>query len=347
MILHLLWSGGTGGIEKLCLNIGKYDKDNNLFLFVHSKGTIYQQMSELGINTKCLNLKSKDIFDIYRAVLKKLKEKNIEALIVHHDSIPLWVTAYLLKKRTDVKTYIYAHSEYNYFIKNNLQRIIFKKACQVSDGILAISDYVKTSVVNKMPEVKNKINVIYNGIEIGNIEKRNKKFEKKIVYVGRLINDKGIENILKAVKEIDCSFDIIGDGILKEELKLLIDQYKLNNRVRLLGNRNDVNKLLCNYDVFVHVPTLEEGFGLTVVEAMAAGLSVIVSDSGALVELVDDCVNGHVVKKGDIFSLKEILTKILNNYETDEEISIRKNGIVTANRYTIKNYINNLYEIIR
>ena len=72
----------------------------------------------------------------------------------------------------------------------------------------------------------------------------------------------------------DCfSYDICGEGTLKEELTQLIKQYGLENQVRLLGYRDDVHRLLAESDIFVF-PSFREGLPVSVMEAMATGLPV-------------------------------------------------------------------------
>ena len=123
---------------------------------------------------------------------------------------------------------------------------------------------------------------------------------KALVYVGRLIHAKGVQDLLRAFELVkqrvpEASLTIVGDGEYRPALEGLADP-----EVEFLGElpQEKVADVLARADVFVH-PSYSEGQPSAVAEASAIGLPVIATDVGGTRELVEDGVNGYLVKPGD------------------------------------------------
>ena len=113
-----------------------------------------------------------------------------------------------------------------------------------------------------------------------------------------------------------------------------------------MGTRNDVETLLRQCDVFVHMPIWEEGFGITIVEAMSTGLICICNDRGAIPEIIQNNVNGFLLdhrKKGE---LSKKLEEIFRTYESEHWDTIRTNAVTTANKYSIDGFSKALDELL-
>lgn len=150
--------------------------------------------------------------------------------------------------------------------------------------------HVKTSVLSKVSFVKNKIKIIEFGIDSPNInldvliKKRRENIEYKeiidVLSIGRLVNYKGYENAIRAIKKTDIRvrYSIIGSGPLNEKLEELIIELGLTDRVFLLGNLNEKNKnlYLFNSHIFIF-PSINqsEAFGIAQLEALSFGLPII------------------------------------------------------------------------
>ena len=110
------------------------------------------------------------------------------------------------------------------------------------------------------------------------------------------------------------------------------------DKVEFLGNRRDVPKLLAQSDIFVHLPVCEEGFGITIVEAMAAGLICICSNSGAIPEIINDGKNGFLVKKENPKEFSQMIDTVIKNINTDNLKRIRTQAIEDSNIYSIEKF---------
>ena len=136
--------------------------------------------------------------------------------------------------------------------------------------------------------------------------KKKKHRGTKIVYVGRLIKDKGVQDLLRAVKGLDVQTVIVGEGKYKKELR------KLGGRFVGEKHTAGVRDMLAQADLFVN-PSYGEGLPTTVLEAGAMGLPVIATDVGGTKEIIDNGKNGYLVKPGNIKLLRSKIQSLLKN----------------------------------
>jgi glycosyltransferase involved in cell wall biosynthesis len=94
------------------------------------------------------------------------------------------------------------------------------------------------------------------------------------------------------------------------------------------------------------MPEWEEGFGITVVEAMASGKVCIVADCGAMSEIISDRINGFLVPKGNVIALSKTIQNVAEQINSAEIDEIRKNAVERAQFFSIKNFTEKLDAII-
>lgn len=147
----------------------------------------------------------------------------------------------------------------------------------------------------------------------------NKKQTKlKLISIGELNKNKNHRLVIEAIHQSkfkDCfSYDICGEGTLKEELTQLIKQYGLENQVRLLGYRDDIHHLLAESDIFVF-PSFREGLPVSVMEAMATGLPVLASDIRGNHDLIVHEKGGFLFESGNVEDLVHYLEECFMHQE--------------------------------
>jgi len=135
--------------------------------------------------------------------------------------------------------------------------------------------------------------------------------------VGRLVPIKGLEWLLKAAPWVLAEFSqayfvIIGDGPLLEELRELTTQLGIGQRVVFLGAREDVHECLAALDLFV-LPSLNEGMGRVLLEAMAVGCPVVATRVGGIPDIVADGTTGLLVPPRDDRALAEAILILLRD----------------------------------
>lgn len=187
--------------------------------------------------------------------------------------------------------------------KKKYKRIISKFVYHFVDGVIFVSNYVRSEKTKQFPILKSKKNkVIYNGVSKRDVHKKVKHNNTiNLLDVAGLVNWKNLDVVIKAVKILKKKYqitnvrlNIAGDGPERKRLQKLINDNELSNNITILGYTKNIGDLLYESDIFVH-PAYAEAFGIAVPEAMLAKKPIIVSNSGALPELIDNNINGLVV----------------------------------------------------
>lgn len=159
------------------------------------------------------------------------------------------------------------------------------------------------------------------------------KSREVILYVGQLIERKGLKYLLRAYSRLKDDFDVallvVGDGYQKKELKDLCLKENIED-VFFVGFKQleELPKYYAISDIFV-LPSTEEAFGLVKNEAMACGLPVIATDrDGGSVDLIKDGVNGYVVEAKNVEQLYQAMSKILSHPELKQSMGNKSQQII-------------------
>lgn len=148
---------------------------------------------------------------------------------------------------------------------------------------------------------------------------------KHLLSVGRLIPLKRHQQLIDIFAQLapemtEWHFSIIGDGDLRSQLQQRIAQHQLENRVHLLGRQQNVEDYLAAGDLYVQAST-REGFSNAVLEAMAAGLPVIVTDYlGDPRAVIESGLNGVIVPRHDFEALREAMRDLMSSPEKRDQL---------------------------
>lgn len=290
--------------------IKREENGNIYFLDIHKNGKNihFQSIGELLTFT---------IKSFFKALLLCKKQKN--DLVIAWAGVPaglvafaIWIffkTPYILLLRgSDVPFYDERWSHLDRFIFSWLSPIIWKHATKV----IANSKKLKDMANHLSP--KQRIEVINNGIDIQFFYPRPKTNQVlTIVSTGRLTERKGYQFLVEALKGLsDVQLILLGDGILKKELENFCLINKLDVKFLGIQPRNKVAQFLQKADIFC-LPSLNEGMSNSLLEAMACGLPVIVTDVGGTQELLNG--NGIIVQKKSVEQLREAILFFQKNPE--------------------------------
>lgn len=211
-----------------------------------------------------------------------------------------------------------------------------KKVLREADKLIPVSKWTRNDMM-KYNLPRSKFEVIYNGI---NPEKfragKNTAVKKKlgmkpfsplISWSGRIIEQKGLEYLIKAmplvVKRMPTTkLLIIGTGTDVKKLRKLAAKLKVGNSVIFYGSiaYNELNNVLRGCDVFAF-PSIWEPFGIAILDAMASGLPVVASKEGGIPEIVENGKDGFLVEKKNSRQLAEALVKILEDKKLRDKMA--------------------------
>lgn len=263
-------------------------------------------------------------FSMFRALTNLIKTiKTFKPDIIHshmfHANILARLTQAFIKSNRVVCT---AHSNneggafrmFLYRITESLAHVF----TNVSQG--AVDDFKRKKATSK-----NKMIAVHNGIDINYFKfyKNNRDVireqlslnnKKVFIAIGRFHEAKDYPNLLRAFKRLSSRYAnahllIVGDGKLRNDIEAFIVNNSLNDRVTLLGLRNDIPELLSASDIFV-LSSAWEGFGLVVAEAMACERVVVATDCGGVAEVTGG--EGFLVKPHDDLELTSALSKAIS-----------------------------------
>ncbi|CAM5207944.1 N-acetyl-alpha-D-glucosaminyl L-malate synthase BshA OS=Ureibacillus acetophenoni OX=614649 GN=SAMN05877842_103307 PE=4 SV=1 [Ureibacillus acetophenoni] len=202
-----------------------------------------------------------------------------------------------------------------------------------SDISIVANHWLESVLTEEFDVPKNQLRVIHYGFDteafIKNKLKKTlierPKNKKVIVYIGRLVETKGVQYLIQALSKLkavrqDWICWIVGDGEMKKELQLLAKSSKLENDVYFLGSQDDIPSILSKSDIFV-LPSLIENQPLSLIEAQLSAKPAIVSNAGGLPEMVIPEVTGLLFEPKDSEGLFNNLNRLLT-----DEILARKLG---------------------
>lgn len=341
-VTHIVWSLATGGVETMLVNIineqVKYIKVQ--LIIVNDK---IEQSLISKISNSCIIVKTKrkpgsrNYFDLIKINMHLL---SFSPNIIHLHSTNL--SKLIFGKWCLVRT---IHNTHNPTEEYPRMKALYAISC-------AVKDYTEKQGFHN-------VTVVENGISTDSFRKK-KSFHVdfyNLVQVSRLYKvSKGQHLMLKALNILVnerkvCNFHMsfIGDGPSRNEYEQMVKDYKLVDFVTFEGNKTQdyLSEHLCDYDVAIQ-PSTHEGFGLTVAEAIAARVPVLVSDIEGPMEIIDNGKFGMYFKKGDIVDLADKLEHILKGGYNYNMINPSYNHVKTHYDVSItaKNYLEEYKKVL-
>lgn len=190
---------------------------------------------------------------------------------------------------------------------------LFKKA----DTATTISNYLAQYVRSQSAKIP--ITVIPNGVDLNKFKVEGRGDKNTIITVSRLVEKNGVADLIDAMALVknkipDAKLIIVGDGPLKESLKLKAKSLKLENQIEFAGEvlYADTPKYLAGAAIFVR-PSLSEGLGSAFLEAMASGLAVVGTPVGGIPDFLKDGETGLFCRPGDPEDIAEKIIKVIED----------------------------------
>ena len=216
---------------------------------------------------------------------------------------------------------------------------IEKVFSKFTDRVVALTDGEKNDYINLSVCSSEKLCKIHSGVDVkkfmhtnGNrVEKRRSlgldQNEAVIGFVGWLLPIKGPDYLLKAMDDVwrwhpEASLVMVGKGDLDVDLRAEALKKNANGKVKFMGWREDIDEIMPLFDMLV-LPSLNEGMGRVLVEAMAAGKPVVASRVGGIPDLVRHAETGYLVPPADEEALADGIKKLLDDPEKAKQMGLR------------------------
>lgn len=209
---------------------------------------------------------------------------------------------------------------------------LFKKIFVKADFIQVISNYLADFA--RAMGYKGELAVVPNGVDIEKFKNQSAAGDNKtLITASRLVKKNAVDDIIKSLKYLPANVKlmVLGDGPDADMLKNLVGELGLGDRVVSLGqvSHNDLPQYLAKADIFIR-PSLSEGQGISFIEAMAAGVPVITTPVGGIIDFLRDGETGLFCKVKNPESIAEKVKVLLADKELAEKI--KNNALIMVKK---------------
>lgn len=228
---------------------------------------------------------------------------------------------------------------------------IMRRYLRYDNRFIAISPYTYDYFQLNLPELKRNVYLLPNAVDLAAFRRPAgvpplPGFPIRLMSMGILNAGKNqmLQVEIAAVlqkKNVAFHLDIYGDGPMRAALQARIEELGLSQQVTLHGVAADVASRLSEHTIFLHT-SLSEGFGLVLIEAMAAGLPVISLDGGGNAGLIHDDVNGYLLRSQDAALFAE---RIVTASDSARYASLREGSLAICQQYDIQPYVTKLLDL--
>jgi len=364
-ILHVNTHVNIGGIGQYIVSLTKVLRRKGVECFVASSGgDLRAELIRSDIRHIHLDIDTKfefgpKVFCAASSLAQVIKDEKIDLLHAH--TRVSQVVSSLASQSAAIKYITTCHG----YFKPRLSRRLFDTW---GEKVVAISDAVSKHLKNDFKVKAKRIEVIYNGVDVNRFSKIYSADEisrakrslglhskcKVVGTMGRLSSVKGQKFLIEAMKEVrsktsDVQCLIIGSGPEEAALKSQAKSLGVEDRVVFTGAAYmDIALYLSCMDVFV-LPSIKEGLGLALLEAMSSGRPCIASATGGICDIVKDGINGILTPVADTPAIASAILKILSNSALAEDIATHARDFV-KNKFSIDvmaDKMIDLYERVR
>ncbi len=363
-VVPSLQGGGAEKVAETLLGSMRNSPDLELTLVLFRK----RASEYLGqdVTVKNINVRERGSF-VYTAFKFIKIVVSLAIIIIHvrphtivgfmeYSNIVTIISNWLAGKKSKVVVSVHAPPscqivEYGAGYREKIAGLLMKMLYNKADSIVAVSESVRKDLVENFKIHKTLIRVISNPIDLNKIallseEKVNEEVFCRtfpiILAVGRLSKEKGHDTLLRAFSllrlKTQAKLVILGEGKEEKKLKQLGEQLGIEEEVCFIGYKTNPYKYMKRSTLLVH-PSLYEGFGIVLVEAMVCGIPVISTRSYEGIEnIVEHEKTGLLVKAGDEQAIAESMVRLLNDAAFSQKLS--KEAGKKAEEYSVEKIMN-------
>lgn len=330
-----------------------------------------------------LKIKKKDIDNLRIVEISHSVGKNRFAHIFNHILLQFKIVRKIIKLNSNVKTWVFFLDSHAFLLPVITAKLLSKEVVIVTAAsiknsaqakkkslsqILVQTETIGYKLANKiiiyspnlikdwnLEKYKNKINIASEHIIDFNFFSNKQKIEERnyIGYIGRLSHEKGILNLMEAIKILtketpkeNFKFLIGGDGNLREFVEDYISLNNLEEFVEYIGwIPHEKLPMYLNKLKLLVIPSYSEGLPNIMLESMACGTPILSSSVGAIPNIIKDQKNGFLMENNSPESIAKNIIKIINSKKID---NISKNAINSIkNEFEYKHVLNKWYEIFQ
>lgn len=318
-VIHVVSSLEVGGMEQFVVQLaGKQSRDGHDVTIIGLRGgPLLKQAQNRGL--RALALSGTNRLSRVLSVIKHFIRLRPDIVNAHNSpSLPY---ALLGKLRPAVKVVMTRHGQ------EEINPLPSAEKLRHTDAVIAVSEAAAVAMRAKRPTCSSMLTVVRNGIEMAQPSRPRQQVREQLglgnevvgIIVARIDGLKGHDTLVRSLgllsktAGMDTPFTVlvVGDGAERQTVEEMARELGLGpERVRFLGFRSDVPDLLAASDFFI-LPSLTEGLPLSVLEAMAQSLPVVVTSVGGVPEIVTHNEHGLMIPANDAEQLSQAISRMI------------------------------------
>lgn len=229
-------------------------------------------------------------------------------------------------------------------------RLIERLAGPLSSRIIAVSEFDRRLALEHRIVPADRIVTVHNGMPdiAPHLRADPRRSPARLIMVARLGAQKDHPTLLRALaglRDQPWEMDLVGEGPLMGDMTALAATLGIADRVRFLGQRMDVDQLLTGAQASV-LATNWEGFPLSILESMRAGLPVVASSVGGIDEAIRDGETGYLVPRGDVEALRDRIGRLLADPDLRARLGAQGRALFEE-RFTLDRAVGKTLEVYR
>lgn len=340
-VLHV--AEAAGGVERYLETLFKYSKGKVENILVCSQNYDYKKFKTLADRVIVLKMAhdiepSSDI-KVERTLRRIIKQVKPDIVYAHSSKAGAFarIADLGLNNKIIYNPHGWAFNMQQSAKKKEMYKWVEKISAHFCDKIVCISDAERESALREKICKPSKLQVIYNGIDLEEIEKTTPMSRDQlgipddafvVGMVGRLSKQKAPDTFVKAAKLIkekihNAFFLMVGDGELRDQIENLINQYDLGSSFLITGWVDNPTAYMKIMNVGMLLSRWE-GFGLVLPEYMACGVPIVATNVDAIPNIIQDGINGMLVDKDDYHKAVDAVDRLFK--QPDLTSSLVKNA---------------------
>ena len=354
-VLHLITSLEVGGAQHgMLLGLPRFDNNRyeHIVCSIMDRMQMAQQFRNAGIEVRTLALSRKSDISValrLRSLLKELQPDVLHTYLLHAN-----ILGRIIGRLAGVPAII--GSERTIGQARRWSRLATKLTNPLTDAVEVNSEIGSKAITRDLGVPSEKVELVRSGLNLEAFSTSTKRAELRselglndehhlVTFIGRLRPVKGVEYGIKAFAAASQQHEnlrmvLAGEGEQLGYLQALTEQLGIKDKVTFLGVRNDLPDLLAATDSLL-MPSLNEGFPRTAIEAMAAGKPIIATRVGGTPEAIIDGETGLLVPAQDVDAMAKMLGTLVGDKELQSRLATAGQTRAKQN-YSLTNYVSRL-----
>lgn len=330
-ILHIIYSLYRGGAERLIETqalLGDRERFEYLVCSITGGCDLVEVIEAAGARVFLMGKRRRGDLAVIPRIARLIEREKADLIHLHNAPGAFWGTLSSICSRRRVPIVRTEHQPWRPFALPMIYRSFHRTLARRAAHIICVSDYVRTSHVERIPKLAGRYSTVRNGVRIDAFNDLPERSEARPMFklpldtpivgtIGRLVPVKNHLLLIDAFARIhaekpDAHLAILGDGPLDEALATRAADLRLSNDISFVKSSPSAEIFLRCLDVFA-LSSDSEGLPLTLLEAMAAGLPVAATGVGGIPEVIENGKDGYLVPASSPDLLARVISSLLSH----------------------------------